>query len=345
MPNLGAIQAGKAFIKLTINDSEFQRGLTGSIRRLDTFGRSLISIGSRFALAGTAFATPFIAAIKAFSTKGGTAARELNIALDSLGNSASKTGQAIGQALAPSVIAFSNAVSNMLPDILQWISANKALVVGIPLITTGVTALAIAVTGLGVALRGLALIAGSAKFLALLAFAHPLITIASLLAAAVAGAAALGLKFNPKFNTPAPTPAPPKPRTPLLDTLNEVGGLEEGFEEGAAFSAANRRFRRRPAARIDPLSLPLTGGNVLLKVFDELRQGKGLPGFSTQRRDPELESFTRGTFQGRLAGQIFGGSNSRNAERQLREQEQMRKRLESIDQKIGIGPAHKIGIA
>src|SRR5688572_27701164 len=108
MPNTGAIQAGKAFIKLTINDSEFQRGLSSSLRRLDTFGKSLISIGSRFALAGAAFTTPFVAAIKVFADKGGVAADNLRRALDSLKDSSIKVSAAIGEALAPTVIKFAN---------------------------------------------------------------------------------------------------------------------------------------------------------------------------------------------------------------------------------------------
>ena len=65
-----SVEAGKAFLKLTVEDSEFRRGLDNSLRKLDSFGQAITGIGLKLGAAGAAITAPFAAAIKTFADAG-----------------------------------------------------------------------------------------------------------------------------------------------------------------------------------------------------------------------------------------------------------------------------------
>jgi hypothetical protein len=65
-----SIEAGKAFLRLLVDDKEFRKGLDGSLRKLDAFGKSIQGVGLKFSIAGAAMTAPFVAAIGIFSRVG-----------------------------------------------------------------------------------------------------------------------------------------------------------------------------------------------------------------------------------------------------------------------------------
>ena len=62
-----SIEAGRAFMRLYIDDNEFRRGLTSASRRLKSFGSTVAGIGARFTAFGLGLAAPLTAAVKAAS--------------------------------------------------------------------------------------------------------------------------------------------------------------------------------------------------------------------------------------------------------------------------------------
>jgi hypothetical protein len=64
MSTSGGIEAGRAFLKLYTEDSAFQRGIDGAVRRIQSLAGTLKHIGTLGAGIGTAMSVPFIAAIK-----------------------------------------------------------------------------------------------------------------------------------------------------------------------------------------------------------------------------------------------------------------------------------------
>jgi hypothetical protein len=70
MPSSRSIEAGRAFLKLVIEDSEFRKSLQGSAQHLDRWGRSLQSISLKVGALGAAITTPFAVAAKKFADIG-----------------------------------------------------------------------------------------------------------------------------------------------------------------------------------------------------------------------------------------------------------------------------------
>lgn len=62
-----AIEAGRAFMRLTVEDNEFKKRLAGAQQRLRSFGAGVQQIGASFAGFGAALGAPLVAAIKAAS--------------------------------------------------------------------------------------------------------------------------------------------------------------------------------------------------------------------------------------------------------------------------------------
>jgi hypothetical protein len=67
MAGARGIRAGRAYVELFADDSKLVRGLRRAQQKLRAFGQSITGIGAKLLGAGAAFATPFIAAIKAAS--------------------------------------------------------------------------------------------------------------------------------------------------------------------------------------------------------------------------------------------------------------------------------------
>lgn len=65
-----AIEAGRAFLRLLVDDKEFRDGLDEGLRQLDNFGKKAIKIGAALGGAGAAITAPFIASLKVFSDVG-----------------------------------------------------------------------------------------------------------------------------------------------------------------------------------------------------------------------------------------------------------------------------------
>ena len=59
-----AIEAGRAFMRLYIDDNAFRRGLTNASRRLKAFGTSVASLGAQLLGVGSALASPLAVAVK-----------------------------------------------------------------------------------------------------------------------------------------------------------------------------------------------------------------------------------------------------------------------------------------
>lgn len=65
-----SIEAGKAFLRLLVDDKDFRKGLDGSLRKLDSFGKSIQGVGLKFSIAGAAMIAPFVASLKVFQQVG-----------------------------------------------------------------------------------------------------------------------------------------------------------------------------------------------------------------------------------------------------------------------------------
>lgn len=64
------IAAGRAFLQLFVDDTEFRKGLAGAQKRLNAFAQSVAGIGAAIGAAGAAIAAPFVASLKVFSDTG-----------------------------------------------------------------------------------------------------------------------------------------------------------------------------------------------------------------------------------------------------------------------------------
>ena len=70
MPSTSSIEAGRAFLRLYTEDSEFKRRMDTALRRVQNFGRSLASVGARIGAVGAAMTAPFAASLKVFADTG-----------------------------------------------------------------------------------------------------------------------------------------------------------------------------------------------------------------------------------------------------------------------------------
>lgn len=139
---------------------------------------------------------------------------------------------------------------------------------------------------------------------------------------------------------------------------NETRKLEIGNIKRQLTDLYAQRFMSDPAALASAFMWPLgaaTGASLKSDVFRGYnsgnRRGRGLPGFASPEQVlndlvPGV-SGPRGTFSGQLATQIFGGNGSlpQRLTRLQQINEKMQRSLESIDRKIGLGPAFKVGVA
>ena len=66
MPAATGIRAGRAFVELFADDSKLVRGLRGAQRKLQAFGRTLRSAGTRVFAAGAAMTGGFALATRVF---------------------------------------------------------------------------------------------------------------------------------------------------------------------------------------------------------------------------------------------------------------------------------------
>jgi len=65
------IEAGKAFLRLLIENKDFSKGLDDSLRQLKSFGASVTKVGAILGTAGAAITAPFVASLKIFADAGG----------------------------------------------------------------------------------------------------------------------------------------------------------------------------------------------------------------------------------------------------------------------------------
>lgn len=84
MANTRALEAGKATIRGSLDDSAIERTLRKLQRKFAAFGAKLRSVGLRFSAVGAAITAPFIAAVKVFTDTG-----------DALNKMSARTGVAV----------------------------------------------------------------------------------------------------------------------------------------------------------------------------------------------------------------------------------------------------------
>lgn len=60
-----AIEAGRAFMRLYLNDAEFKRGLDQATYKLRALGKTVAGLGAKIGAVGLALGAPFVAAVKA----------------------------------------------------------------------------------------------------------------------------------------------------------------------------------------------------------------------------------------------------------------------------------------
>jgi hypothetical protein len=274
------------------------------------------------------------------------AADKLGDSIDELKAAGTAFAIQVGGAFAPALTKLSELLAENTAGATAFVRENRELIVvaglaGVALTGLGGTMVLLA-KGINTVTVSVVALRAALTFLA----THPIVA----LGLGVVGAAAAGLAANPKFrgttsgqNT---TTAPPStPSNPLL-------GIEEGFEQASRSSLNQLRATRRAAARIAQEALPKVGGNFLLQVLEEA--GRGKPGFASpaQVLDRISRDFgPRGTFSGRLAGQIFGGGPntlSAGIKRLIEKEDKQIQHLQNIDRKLGprgLGPSHMIGFA
>jgi len=99
MASASNIRAGRAFVELGSTDVNFNKGLDKALRRIQTFGRSVATIGQRVVQGGIFAATPFALAGKSFASYEQAMARVKAITnatgdqFSALGNLAKKLGR------------------------------------------------------------------------------------------------------------------------------------------------------------------------------------------------------------------------------------------------------------
>lgn len=65
-----SIEAGRAFLRLLVDDKEFAKGLEAGLQKLDSFGKSAIKLGSQVAGIGAAITTPLLGSVAVFAQVG-----------------------------------------------------------------------------------------------------------------------------------------------------------------------------------------------------------------------------------------------------------------------------------
>jgi hypothetical protein len=97
-----SVEAGRAFMRLTLNDASFRKGIDAAGRRLQSFGSTALRIGGAFTGLGAAITAPFVGAVSAFIKTGDEldkmAARTgiSEAALSELGFAAEQSGAQLG---------------------------------------------------------------------------------------------------------------------------------------------------------------------------------------------------------------------------------------------------------
>ena len=66
MGNAGAIQAGAAYVKLTMDNAALEKGLQNVQNKLQNFARSIETVGERMAVFGTFATAPIALATRTF---------------------------------------------------------------------------------------------------------------------------------------------------------------------------------------------------------------------------------------------------------------------------------------
>lgn len=79
-----AIEAGRAFMRLFLDDNAFRRGLDAAGKRVTSFGKTVAALGSSVAAIGTGITTPFLGAAKVFADTG-----------EAMGRMANRTGETV----------------------------------------------------------------------------------------------------------------------------------------------------------------------------------------------------------------------------------------------------------
>lgn len=85
MAGAGDIRAGRAFVEAYLDDSKLQHGLAQAQRRMQAWGASLTSMGTRVFAAGTAMLAPLLGSVASFAKAG-----------DQLDKMAARTGASVG---------------------------------------------------------------------------------------------------------------------------------------------------------------------------------------------------------------------------------------------------------
>jgi hypothetical protein len=394
MPTGRSVEAGKAFLRLMIEDSEFKRGLDGSLRKLENFGKSLTSIGTRLGAAGALITAPFAASLKVFADVGQKSeetaelAGQLKKAMDDATASIGKITAAVGQSLAPAFINAIEVLKANVGNIVTWIRENERAIVVVGSVAAATTVLAGVMTAAGLAIRGTtAAIVGLRLGLSLL-IKHPVVAAITALAAVVtavtvkygvwsdAAEEAADKQTKLADSTKAVTAELGKQQkvveslreltrqTNLAALQQQIGQLRADEETLAhpRFTHINGRtledtqklrreledelrvlrgFGRRPFGP-SPESLERhgIGGGALLQVLQDLPvRGKGLPGFDIAHTQAmrSIEAISHGTFSGRYAEQILGGSGTNSlptlSRQQLKRLDEVKRLLERIEQK------------
>lgn len=68
--NASDIEAGRAFVRLLLEDADFRKGVDNSLKRLDSFAKGALSLGAKMGVAGLAITAPMTAAAKIFANAG-----------------------------------------------------------------------------------------------------------------------------------------------------------------------------------------------------------------------------------------------------------------------------------
>ncbi len=105
-----SIEAGRAFMRLTLDDQEFQRGIKNTTRSLNRLGATIAGFGKRFLALGAGLAAPLTAAVKLaadsqetfskFDVVFGSSAKAVRVFGDELASSLGRSETLVGSFLA-----------------------------------------------------------------------------------------------------------------------------------------------------------------------------------------------------------------------------------------------------
>lgn len=123
-----SIEAGRAFLRLQVDDKLFAKGLEKSVAKIKAFGQGLSQTGQQLGRIGVFISAPFGLAIRALSQQATPAGKKMAAALDSIKQSATQVGAAIGAAVLPAIQKFAGFLTANLGTIVEWIKANSTLV-------------------------------------------------------------------------------------------------------------------------------------------------------------------------------------------------------------------------